>query len=102
MVDSGIVTNWSKIPPRFPWVILIISVFCTAAKLLHSGMTPLAQHATLEIAGVLPSQFALVLSQPVTAWFDYQLLTLISALFIHTSWLHLLANMVYLYDIWQK
>ena len=60
-------------------------------------MTPLAQHATLEIAGVLPSQFALVLSQPVTAWLDYQLLTLISALFIHTSWLHLLGNMVYLW-----
>lgn len=60
-------------------------------------MTPLAQHATLEIAGVLPSQFAVVLSQPVTEWLDYQLLTLVSALLIHTSWLHLLGNLVYLW-----
>jgi len=66
-------------------------------KLLHSGMTPLAQNAMLELGGVLPNQLAQVLGQPVAEWADYQLLALVSALFIHASWLHLLGNMIYLW-----
>jgi membrane associated rhomboid family serine protease len=93
-VETGIVTNWSKSPPRFPWVTLTIFLFCIGAKLLHSGMTPLAQNAMLELAGVSPSHLAVLLAQPVV---DYQLLTLISALFIHAGWLHLLGNMIYLW-----
>jgi len=96
-MDSGIVTNWSKSPPRFPWVTLTLFLFCTGVKLLHSGMTPLARNAMLEMGGVIPDQLAPIFSQPVTAWADYQLLTLVSALFIHTGWLHLLGNMVYLW-----
>jgi len=78
-------------------VTLSLFLFCTAAKLLHSGMTPLARNAMLELGGVLPSQLAQVLGQPLAGWADYQLLSLISALFIHASWLHLLGNMVYLW-----
>ena len=65
--------------------------------LLHAGMTPLAQKAMLDLGGVLPNQLAQILSQPFAGWADHQLLTLISALFIHSSWLHLLGNMVYLW-----
>ena len=93
-METGIVTNWSKTPPRFPWVTLTIFLFCIGAKLLHSGMTPLAQNAMLALGGVSPGQLTGLLAQPVL---DYQLLTLISALFIHASWLHLLGNMVYLW-----
>lgn len=96
-MGTGIVTNWSKTQPRFPWVTLTLFLFCTAAKLLHAGMTPLAQNAMLELGGVLPSQLAQVFSQPLAGWADYQLLSLVSALFIHASWLHLLGNMVYLW-----
>lgn len=96
-METGIVTNWSKSPPRFPWVTLTIFLFCTGAKLLHSGMTPLAQNAMLELGGVLPSKLAEVLSLPMAEWADNLLLTPISALFIHASWLHLLGNMVYLW-----
>jgi len=96
-VNSGIVTNWSKSSPRFPWVTLILFLLCTGIKLLHSGISPLAQNAMLELGGVLPSQLALIFSRPLSGWTDYLLLTLISALFIHTSWLHLLGNMVYLW-----
>lgn len=60
-------------------------------------MTPLAQNAMLALGGVMPNQLALIFSQPFAGWADHQLLTLISALFIHTSWLHLLGNMVYLW-----
>ncbi len=96
-MDAGIVTKWSKSAPLFPWVTLTIFLFCSGAKLLHSGMSPLAQSVVLELGGMLPSKLALVFSQPFTAWADYQLLTLVSALFIHASWLHLLGNMVYLW-----
>ncbi len=60
-------------------------------------MTPLAQNAMLELGGVLPDQLAPIFSRPFAGWADYQLLTLVSALFIHTSWIHLLGNMVYLW-----
>ena len=60
-------------------------------------MTPLTRNAMLELGGVIPSQLALVFNQPMAGWADYQLLTLVSALFIHASWLHLLANMIYLW-----
>ena len=96
-MDLGIVTNWSKSTPRFPWVTLFLFLFCTGVKLLHSGTTPLAQNAMLELGGVLPSQLAPIFNRPLSDWADYQLLTLVSALFIHTSWLHLLGNMVYLW-----
>jgi len=96
-MDSGIVTNWSKSPPRFPWVTLTLFLFCTGIMLLHWGMTPLARNAMLEMGGVIPEQLTPVFSLPFTAWADYRLLTLVSALFIHTGWLHLLGNMVYLW-----
>lgn len=96
-MDPGIVTNWSKSRRRFPWVTVTIILLCTGAKLLHSGMTPLAQNAMLELGGVLPSQLTRILFQLDGGWTDYQFLTLFSALFIHASWLHLLGNMVYLW-----
>lgn len=51
----------------------------------------------LELGGVLPSQLAPIFSRPFSGWADYQVLTLFSALFIHTSWVHLLGNMVYMW-----
>ena len=60
-------------------------------------MTPLAQHAMLEMTGVLPSKLVPLFDQPVANWAGYQLATLLSALFIHASWLHWLGNMVYLW-----
>lgn len=51
----------------------------------------------LELAGVLPRQLNDLMQQPTTGWFDYQYLTFFSALLIHSSWLHLLGNMVYLW-----
>jgi len=78
-------------------VTLTISLLCVVAKLLHSGLTPLAQNAMLELGGVLPSELSRVLGQSIGQWADYQLLALISALFIHANWLHLLGNMVYLW-----
>jgi len=51
----------------------------------------------LDVGGVLPNRVVEALSRPVSRWTDTQLLTLFSALFIHTNWLHLLGNMAYLW-----
>lgn len=96
-MDAGIVTNWTKAPPRFPWVTLTIFLCCIGVKLLQFGIPPMAQNAMLELGAVLPWKLTEILRQPSGSWFDYQLLTLFSALFIHASWLHLLGNMVYLW-----
>lgn len=85
------------LPPRFPWVTLVLFLLCSAAKLLHSGLSIPAQQTMMELAGMLPIQVAAIFSQPVMAWPDYRLLTLLSALFVHASWLHFVGNMVYLW-----
>ncbi len=96
-MDAGIVTNWSKVPPRFPWLTLTIFLCCVGVKLLQFGIPPMAQNAILELGAVLPWKLTEIFKLPSGRWFDYQLLTLFSALFIHASWLHLLGNMVYLW-----
>jgi len=78
-------------------VTLTVLLVCTAAKVLHSSATPLIQNVILESGGVLPSQLAQIFSQPVGTWAQYRVLSLVSALFIHTSWLHLMGNMIYLW-----
>ena len=96
-MDAGIVTNWSRTPPRFPWVTLTLFLCCVGIKLLQLATPPMAQNAVLELGGVLPTQIAAIFAQSSASWFDSRLLTLFSALFIHASWLHLLGNMVYLW-----
>lgn len=96
-MDSGIVTNWSKPATRFPWVTLTIFLFCIAVELLQSGMSPLAQNAMHELGGAVPDHLSQLFKRPISDWADYDLLTLVSALFIHTTWLHLVGNMIYLW-----
>ena len=76
---------------------LTLFVTCVGIKLLQLGMPPMMQNAMLDLGGVLPRQLNDLIQQPSPGWFDYQFLTLFSALFIHASWLHLLGNMVYLW-----
>ncbi len=96
-MNTGIVTNWSKTTPRFPWVTSALFLICVLAKVLHSALPPLDQSAMLALGGVLPKRISPILNLPLSGWADYRLLTLFSALFIHTSWLHLLGNMAYLW-----
>jgi membrane associated rhomboid family serine protease len=95
-MSAGIVTNWSKPAPRFPWVTLTIIFLCLGVRLLQLGMTPLVRQTMLELGGVVPVELSVVLGQP-GGWTDSLLLTLFSALFIHSGWLHLVGNMLYLW-----
>lgn len=96
-MNAGIVTNWSNRPPRFPWVTLAIFLLCVAVKIAYALSTAATQDAIIGVGAVFPSQVSRVLALSPSAWTDQRLLTLLSGLFIHASWLHLVGNMIYLW-----
>jgi membrane associated rhomboid family serine protease len=96
-LNSEIVTNWSQRPPAAPWVTTVISLLCLAAALLYAFLPPLAQQAMIELAGAVPAHTAEMLSVSPGQWLDYGLPTMFSALFLHSSWLHLAGNLTYLW-----
>jgi membrane associated rhomboid family serine protease len=96
-LSEGIVTNWSKGPPHSPIVTIVISLACMFALLMYSGLSPLLQQAMIDILGMHPFAIARLLERSVGAWWDFAALSVLSALFVHASWLHLLGNLAYLW-----
>jgi membrane associated rhomboid family serine protease len=96
-MNNGIVTNWSESPPQPPFATISICLLCLFALLLYSGVSPVMQQALIDIGGVHPSALALTLEQPVAEWWSLSALTVFSSIFIHSSWLHLVGNLAYLW-----
>lgn len=96
-MNSGIVTNWSIGPPLPPYVTVAISLGCVLLLLVYSSLSPLMQQAMIEILGMRPSGLSQLLAQDFGAWWDMTALTVVTALFVHSSWLHLLGNLAYLW-----
>ncbi len=96
-MTNGIVTNWSENPPHPPFVTISISLVCLLSLLIYSGLNPLMQQAMIDIGGMQPSTLSALLDEPPSAWWQLSALAVISSLFIHASWLHLLGNLVYLW-----
>jgi membrane associated rhomboid family serine protease len=94
---SDIVTNWSRRPPSSPWVTLVISLLCLFAALVYASLSPLVQQAVIETAGAIPTQVQQALSRPLGDGLGSGLLPLCTALFLHSSWLHLAGNLAYLW-----
>lgn len=92
-----IVTNWSEHPPHAPIVTVSIGLVCLAVLLVYTGVNPVLQHAMIEEGGMLASSVALTLQQSLASWWNSSLLTLLTSLFIHASWLHLAGNLAYLW-----
>ena len=55
------------------------------------------QQAMIDIAGAVPAETAVALARPAGEWLESDLWALVSTLFVHASWLHLLGNMAYLW-----
>ncbi len=96
-MNSGIVTNWSKAPPPLPWVTIAITIICLLARLMYQFISPLEQHAMIEIAGATPSSIAATLGEPPGTWLAGGLMAVFSSLFVHSSWPHLAGNLAYLW-----
>lgn len=99
---GAIVTNWSKGSPHAPFVTIGISLVCLFALLVYSALNPLMQQAMIDIFGMKPSVIAVLLDGELGTWWDLSAVSVLTALFIHASWLHLLGNLAYLWVFGMK
>ena len=96
-MNNGIVTNWSENPPHPPFVTISISLLCIFALFMYTGLSPVMQQAMIDVGGMQPSSISALLGESPASWWDLSALSLVTSLFIHASWLHLLGNLVYLW-----
>jgi membrane associated rhomboid family serine protease len=96
-VSNGIVTNWSENPPHPPFVTIGISLLSIFALFIYTGLSPVMQQAMIEVGGMQPSSISALLSRSPALWWDISALSVVTSLFIHANWLHLLGNLVYLW-----
>ena len=96
-MTNGIVTNWSESPPHAPFVTIGICLVCLAILLIYYGISPVLQQAMIEAGGTHPSRLALLLEQSAASWWDWPILTVVTSIFIHANWLHLVGNLAYLW-----
>jgi membrane associated rhomboid family serine protease len=78
-------------------VTIVISLACVFALLLYSGLSPMMQQAMIDSLGMHPFAIARLLERSAGTWWDLAALSVLSALFVHASWLHLLGNLAYLW-----
>ena len=96
-LNGGIVTSWSAGPPPPPYVTIGLSLLCGFSLLVYSGLSPLMQQAMIDILGMRPAAISDLLEHDFGAWWDVTALSVVTALFVHASWLHLLGNLAYLW-----
>jgi membrane associated rhomboid family serine protease len=96
-LDGAIVRSWSKGPPHAPFVTVAISLVCLFALLVYAGLSPLMQQAMIDVLGMRPAEIAHLLDGEVRTWWNLAALSIVTALFVHASWLHLLGNLAYLW-----
>lgn len=96
-MNSNLVNNGSKTPPPLPWVTIVLSVLCVLTRILYGFMSPMERGAMVELAGASPVDVANALGNHPGFWPESGIITVASALFIHSSSLHLLGNLAYLW-----
>ena len=96
-MNNGIVTNWSENPPHPPFVTISISLLCILALFMYTGLSPVMQQAMIDVGGMQPSSISALLGESPASWWDISALSVVTSLFIHASWLHLLGNLAYLW-----
>lgn len=93
-MDSGFDSHRPQRLRHPPYATALVSLLCLFAFAVYSGLSPLMQQALIDIGGMRPSAVAGLFQgstahDRVTAW------SLLTALFLHASWLHLLGNLLY-------
>ena len=94
---GGIVTNWSEARPHPPFVTIGITLLCLFSLLVYSSLDPVMQQAMIEVGGMQPAAVNRLLHQDFSTWWGGSSLSIMTALFVHASGLHLLGNLVYLW-----
>lgn len=80
-----------------PLMTIVLSILCVLPKLMYGFLTPMQQRVVVEVGGANPSELAAALAAPDIDWSGLGWPRLLLALFIHSSWLHLLGNLAYLW-----
>jgi len=83
--------------PVMPWLVCLVS---TAILVItaYLSITDVSERTELvQQWGLLPMQFQALLQQHVSEWFSTPILTPLTALLMHASWLHVLGNLAYLW-----
>jgi membrane associated rhomboid family serine protease len=78
-----------------PWATLVMSLLCIMVRLMFQLLEPLQRRVVLESMGASPRELASLLASG--QWLGWAGTTPVSSLFLHSSWLHLLGNLAYLW-----
>ena len=64
---------------------------------LYFALSPLLQQAIIDLWGMQPRAVSAWILQSGDKWWNYPAVTVISAIFLHASWVHLAGNLAYLW-----
>jgi len=96
-VSSSIVTNWSETRSGRPYATVGISLVCVMLLGVYFLVSPMLQQGMIEVGGMQPRAVSALLFQSAGQWLNYPAVTILSAIFLHASWLHLAGNLAYLW-----
>ncbi len=81
----------------WPWMLVLLGIVCLSMKTGYALLEPRLAEAWLHFWGFVPTEVNEVLARGPGAWLDQHLLGLVTALFVHAEWLHLIGNLAYLW-----
>jgi membrane associated rhomboid family serine protease len=81
---------------QVPWATITIIVICVAMFLWLSIMSPEARTPVLQRWGTVPARLFDAQVPLAQQWLELRPARLITALFIHIGWLHLIGNLLFL------
>jgi membrane associated rhomboid family serine protease len=81
---------------QVPWATITIIVICVAMFLWLSIIPPEARTPVLQLWGTVPSRLFDAQVPLAQQWLELRPARLITALFIHIGWLHLIGNLLFL------
>ena len=85
---GGIVTNWSQARSGHPYATVGVSLLCVALLGLYYLLSPIRQQAMIDLGGMQPRAVSTLLLRSPGDWWNYPAITVLSAIFLHSSWLH--------------
>ena len=94
---GGVVSHGSGSPAHPPYATIALTLLCLFLHLSYSSLSPILQQALIDMGGMQPSLTAALLRQPIPTWWSPEALSVLTSLFLHASWLHLVGNLVYLW-----
>ncbi len=78
---------------RFPWMTLLLCLACLVCSVLYALLEPHQQRVVVEAVGANPARLSDLLAGNAESGWS----VLFLSLFFHSSWLHLVGNLVYLW-----